>query len=147
MNENAKKVIEACEANFEEFKSDCSGFVKAVVRSVANTTLQGTADDIVDFLNHTNGWTVLSDGDGQAAKEKADNGWIVVGGMMNTELTPIRSHGHVVIVVTGDLDPGHKKYPTAFWGMFGGVGAKNKSLNFSFNRTDRDKVHYYALEV
>src|SRR4051812_36386472 len=147
MNENAKKIIEACEENFEKYKSDCSGFVKAVVSSVSRSSLHGNADDIVDFLNHTDGWTVLANGDGQAAKEKADNGWLVVGGMMNTELTPARSHGHVVIVVTGSLDAVHHNYPTAYWGMFGGVGAKNKCLNYSFNRTDRDHVHYYAIEI
>lgn len=147
MNTNAQKIIDACEKHFVEFKSDCSGFVKAVVHTVSNSTLEGNANDIVDFLTYTNGWIVLPDGDGKAAKEKADNGWLVVGGMMNGELTPIRSKGHVVIVVTGAIDEVHGKYPAAYWGMFGGVGAKNKSLNFSFNRSDRDKVHFFAKEI
>lgn len=148
MNENAQKIIAACESNFEQFKSDCSGFVKAVAHTVSDRlSLHGNADDLVDFLDNGNGWSPLPNGDGKAAKQKADDGWLVVAGMKNTELTPVRSHGHVAIVVSGDVDEVHNSYPTAYWGMFGGVGAKNKTLNYSFNRTDRDRVHYYAIEI
>ncbi|MET1257375.1 hypothetical protein [Aliikangiella maris] len=49
-------------------------------------------------------------------------------------------HGHVAIVVPGPL--AHGKYPTAYWGSLGGVPKKNTTINWSWNKKDRDNVIY-----
>ena len=36
----------------------------------------------------------------------------------------------------------HDKYPTAYWGQFGGVGRKAATINWSWNANDRDRVTY-----
>ena len=106
INANAQSIIDECEAKFEAHKSDCSGFVKAVA-SEFSITLTGQADDIVDQIIGT-GWTRLTDG--VDAKNKADAGWFVVGGLKSIDNVPPQANGHVVIVVSGPL--AHAKYPS-----------------------------------
>lgn len=73
-------------------------------------------------------------GCGAGARAKALAGKFVVGGLKAA------GHGHVVVVVAGPLS--HGKYPTAYWGSLGGIAKKNTTVNWSWNKTDRDKVIY-----
>ena len=141
MEETAQKIIDSCEANFEAHKSDCSGFVKAVATEFT-VTLVGQADNIVDQIKGAD-WTVLTDG--IEAKQKADDGWFVVAGMKSGDHIPPQSNGHVAMIVSGGLNQG--KYPTGYWGQLGGVGAKNKTLNWAWNKDSRDSIIYSGRQV
>jgi len=46
--------------------------------------------------------------------------------------------------VDGPLNRG--KYPSAYWGRLGGVGAKDQTINWAWSAADRDKVIYAAYE-
>lgn len=131
-----QSIISACETEWDAFKSDCSGFVKAVAVDVG-IGLSGQADDIVDQIQ-SNGWKILVDG--IAAKAQADAGLFVVGGLKGKDLDPPEAHGHVVVVVSGPMAFG--KYPSAYWGKLNGVGAKNQTLNYAFRASVRDNVIY-----
>ncbi|MDN3580804.1 hypothetical protein [Mucilaginibacter flavus] len=143
MSTLSDKIIQACKDNFAAHSNDCSGFVKAVATDL-NVTLTGLADNIVDEIQ-TGDWTVLNDG--IDAKAKADDGWFVIGGLKGAENVPAQSHGHVVVVVSGPLDPTHNAYPTAYWGRLGSVGKENTPVNFAWNADSRDKVIYAAVQI
>jgi len=128
-------IINACEAEFDAHSHDCSGFVKAVAEDLG-ITLSGMADDIVNEIQQAP-WTKLTDG--IDAKNKADQGMFVIGGLQDTP------HGHVVVVVTGPLARG--LYPTAYWGRLGGTGMKNTTINWAWNKADRDRVTYACLTL
>lgn len=140
----AQEIIDECEAKFEANKSDCSAFVKAVATKFS-VNLTGQADSIVDQIRGA-GWTQLAH-DGVKAKDKADNGWLVIAGLKSSDNVPPQTNGHVAIVVSGELDATHKKYPTGYWGKLGGVGEKNKTINYAWNTQSRDKVFYAAKQV
>lgn len=125
---SSQKIIESCNANFEANKSDCSGFVKAVASNFS-VNLTGQADNIVDQIKGS-GWTQLGH-DGVKAKEKADNGWLVIAGLKSSENVPPQANGHVAIVVSGVL--AHQKYPTGYWGKLNDPGnaGKNKTINYA----------------
>jgi hypothetical protein len=140
-NPTAQQIIDECEANFETNKSDCSGFVKSVATAFS-INLTGQADNIVDQIT-SSGWTILSDG--IDAKNKADDGLFVVAGLKSFDNVPQQRNGHVAIIVSGEL--AQQKYPTGYWGKYGGVGEKNKTINWAWNRDSRDKVIYSAKPV
>lgn len=125
-----RPVVAACDKHWEGFKSDCSGFVKAVAKELG-ITLTGQANDIVGAMVGAP-WTGLIDG--ADAASKASQGYFVIGGLKAT------SHGHVVVVVPGIVNRG--KYPSAYWGSLGKVGRKNTTINWSWAKTERDKVGY-----
>jgi hypothetical protein len=125
-----QSIITACESAFDAWKSDCSGFVKAVA-SFLGITLSGQANDIVDQIQKAP-WTGLQDG--VQAKNKADLGFFVIGGLKD------QPNGHVVVVVQGPI--AHSKYPTAYWGKLGGTGKKNTTINWAWDEHDRDQVIY-----
>ena len=124
------KITQACEKHWDPHKDNCSGFVKAVATELG-FTLTGQANDIVDQLSVLP-WTTVTCG--KQAKEQADLGYFVVGGLKAT------ANGHVVVVVTGPLN--REKYPTAYWGRLGGEGKKATTINWAWNSSDRDKVTY-----
>jgi len=130
-----QKIIDRCEAQFDAHSHDCSGFLKAVASDLG-IALTGMADDIVDEIQAAP-WTVLADG--FTAKAQADLGFFVVGGLKDTP------HGHVVVVVQGPL--AHEKYPTGYWGRLGATGMKNTTINWAWNKTDRDRVTYACLAL
>jgi len=141
INATAQNVIDECEADFDANMSDCSGFVKAVA-SAFTVTLTGQADDIVDQICGE-GWQLLADG--VEAKNKADNGWLVVAGLKSTQNVPPQANGHVAIIVSGGL--AQQRYPTGYWGKLGGVGEKNKTINWAWNKESRDKVIYSGRQI
>lgn len=130
----AQSVINACELKWEANKADCSGFAKAVATEVG-LSLSGNANAIMDSISST--WESATDG--ADAARKAGEGKFVIGGLKAT------GNGHVVVVVKGPLN--REKYPTAYWGRLDSVGAKNTTINWSFNATDRDKVTYYYTGI
>ena len=143
MNENAEKIAEGCKDKFEANKGDCNLFAIAVA-SEFNIILSGLADDIVDEIQ-TGDWVKLSDG--IEAKAKADEGLFVIGGLKAADTIPRAVHGHVVVVLSGPL--ARDKYPTAMWGSLGGplpLPEKN-TINYSWNKTSRDRVIYAAREI
>lgn len=144
----ASNVISKCEDNWDNFKSNCSGFAEAVAGDL-QITLTGQADDIVDQINGA-GWTVLKATSGKSpavmAKEQADAGKFVLAAMKGQDHNPSRKNGHVAIVVSGELDSSGR-YPHAYWGALGGVGRKNATINYSWNAADRDRVTYSYTDI
>lgn len=138
---NATDIINECESQFETYKNDCSGFVKAVATAFS-ISLNGQADEIVDQIKSAD-WTHLQNG--MEAKEKADNGWFVVAGLKGEDNVPAQNNGHVAIVVSGPIAQG--KYPSGYWGKLGSIGEKNKTLNWAWNAACRDKVYYAAKQI
>ena len=128
------KINSLCEKHWAKNEKNCSGFVKAVASDIG-ISVTGQANDIVDRLNNCD-WVLCKNG--VDARQKAIEGHFVVGGL---KATP---HGHVVIVVSGPL--AHGKYPTAYWGSLGGVGKKYTTINWSWNKSDRDLVTYAYRE-
>lgn len=131
----SQKIIELCELHWAAHQKDCSGFVKAVAADLG-IHLSGLANSIVDQIQ-TLPWRVLDSG--EAAQREAVKGNLVIGGLKAD------NHGHVVIVVPGVL--AHHKYPRAYWGSLAGVGKKNETINWSWNKTDRDKVIYGCIAI
>jgi hypothetical protein len=129
-------VVRACKAEWNSHKSDCSGFVRAVAHDLG-ITLQGLANDIVDQICRSP-WTSLKH-DGIAARQKAEAGYFVVAGLKE------KPHGHVVVITPGPL--AHAKYPTGYWGRLHGTGKMNTTINFAWNKQDRDKVFYSYIAV
>ena len=98
-------------------------------------TLTGQANDIVDQIQRQP-WQLLKSG--YEANNRAGAGLVMAG----LKAAPL---GHVAIVVPGPLASG--KYPTAYWGQLGSVGKKRTTLNWSWNKSDRDKVIYAVRTI
>lgn len=133
-------IIACCEALWEQYKSDCSGFVKAVAHELG-ANLQGNANDISSAIQQLSQTTT----DGVAAAAWASEGKFVVAGLKGEDHQPVRTHGHVVVVVAGPL--AHGKYPSAYWGTLGSTGRKNQTLNWSWNSRDRDHLTYAVIDL
>ena len=135
---SSQQIIDTCESEFDAHSNDCSGFAKAVAADLG-LQLTGLADDICDQIQGAD-WNQLTDG--VAAKQMADAGYFVIGGLKGADNVPTQSHGHVVVVVSGPL--AHGKYPSAYWGKLGSVGSKNQTVNYAWNTASRDSVIYAA---
>lgn len=136
-----QQVRVACEAEWETNKSDCSAFVRAVASRIG-ASVSGSADEITLTLNAGGPWTKLSDG--PAAASAAHQGLFVVAGLQGADEVVPSQHGHVVVVVDGPLNRG--KYPRAYWGRLGGIGAEDQTINWAWKESDRDKVTYAAYD-
>ena len=139
----AARIISICDSNWDANKGDCNGFVLAVAAALSVPGLVAPADAIVDTVTTSADWRVLADG--VEAKQAADAGQFVIGGLKGAEHQPPRTHGHVVVVVSGGLAQG--KYPTAYWGSIGGTPGKNMTVNYAWNANDRNQVHYAARNL
>jgi hypothetical protein len=127
------QIIAVCEAEWDAWKADCSGFVKAVATKIG-VPLSGRANQIIDHLESAAGWENLAT-DGPLATTRASQGCLVVAGLK------AQPHGHVVVIVQS----ASQKFPLAYWGRLGTVGRKNTSINWSWNRADLPKVRYFAI--
>lgn len=134
---NAQDIVAACKAEWPAHKDDCSGFARAVAGRLS-VPLSGLANDIVDHIRAQ--WRVLPDG--PAAIAAAESGTLVIAGLKGGEQKNPSAHGHVVVVVPGE--PAHGRYPRAYWGRLGGVGAQDETVNFAWNKRDRDRITYAA---
>lgn len=134
------KVIKACEACYDDNDDNCSGFVRAVLKTMGcNHALQAIggsrlANDIVDAFDKPP-WKLIPTG-GDAAKIAALENVVVIGGLKDTP------NGHVVVVVPGALNRG--KYPTAYWGSLNrpDKAAKYMTINWAWDPEERDDVLY-----
>lgn len=142
MATDAERIVAACEKAWDANKSDCSAFVRAVGKAL-NIPIMGNADDIMVWLSSSAAWESLRDG--PAAAAAAEQGRLAIGGLTGPDHDPPRSHGHVVIVVSGSLNK--NKYPTAYWGMLGGVGKKNSTLNWAWSEKDRNNIKYFSRSL
>jgi len=164
---NADSVIDACKENIASWSNDCSGFVRAVAKSLKIGTFPGTplADTIMDIIRTDGRWAYFGS-NVQAATTAANLGYFVVGGLKSIEM--IRppdppnhftdyndSHGHVVVVVSSS-DLKHGKYPKAFWGTYPngpGSGGKGDWITKTFHKDNDDKydhldkVTYAAIKI
>ncbi len=134
MSSLSGRVIALCEKHWQQYRGDCSGFLKAVSAEL-HIPLDGQANAIIDALS--SGWT--STRDGAEAARLAAQGKFVIGGLK------AMPNGHVVVVVDGPLNRG--KYPRAYWGRLRSVGMRNETINWSWNVTDRDKVVYFYCDI
>ena len=140
MNDDAQKVIDACEAKFDAHHDDCSGFARAVAAQLG-VPLTGDANGIVDAIGGA-GWTQLADG--AEARRKADQGWLVIAGLKGKDQAPPVVHGHVAVVVSGPLAHGQ---PSAYWGRLGGRGSKNRTINYAWKAADLPNVRFAARPI
>jgi hypothetical protein len=135
-------VIEACKASFAAHQRDCSGFACAVAAALG-VPLAGNANQIADTVRAgADGWEPLADG--VAAAAAATDKLVIVGLRGDAQARP-DAHGHVVVVVAGELNRG--RYPTAFWGSLGGPSGDNQTINHAWTEQDRDKVAYAAHAI
>jgi hypothetical protein len=132
----AENIKDICEKHWAAYNNDCSGFAKAVAIEL-NVQLTGQANDIVDQIQK-NPWKVLKDG--KEADSEARLGKFVIAGLKADD------NGHVAIIVPGSL--AHEKYPTGYWGSIGaGMAYKNTTINYSWDKSDRDKVIYASIQI
>lgn len=134
---NTGRIIDACEAEFPDAHDDCSLFVRRVCARLG-VVLTGNADGIVTAVRGT--WRLLPNG--VAAKRAADAGELVIAGLKGSEQAQPSINGHIAVVVSGPLAQG--AYPTAYWGQLGGAGAQAKTINWAWQKGDRDQVTYAA---
>ena len=128
-------IIASCEAEWEAWKTDCSGFVKAVAKR-HDVYLFGNANQLVDFMQACPEWRSLEN-DGHLASQLAREGYLVVAGLKK------RGHGHVAIIVKS----GSISYPVGYWGRLGSVGKKNTGINFSWNKSDLKDVEFFGVKL
>jgi hypothetical protein len=127
-------VKDVCEKHWDQWKGDCSGFLKAVASDLG-ITLTGQANAIIDAMGR-DPWEQLGT-DADQAVNHAGMAYLVVAGL---KATP---NGHVVVIVPGPAKP----YPTGYWGRLHGVGRKNTTINWAWDHTDLPNVKYFAVKL
>lgn len=135
-------IRDVCARHYHAHRGDCSGFAKAVAQELG-VPLSGDANAIADLLAAPrDGWTSLPDGPAAAAAAASQ---LVIGGLRGDAQAHPSAHGHVVVVIPGEL--AHGRYPTAWWGSLGGSPAQDKTINWAWTTADRDKVFYAAHPI
>ncbi len=125
------------EKNWDHWKHDCSGLVRAVTTELG-VPLTGTANRMIDDLNMSgNGWIKLGN-DPTQAQAYANNGYLVIAGLKAS------GHGHVVIIVPTSHT---QNYPVGYWGQYGGTGRKNETINWAWTHADLAQVQYFARQI
>ena len=122
----------ACEQEWNRWKADCSGFLKAVAGDLG-VTHDGQANAIIDTMGQPP-WLQLGN-DAAEAVRCLDMGHLVVAGL---KATP---NGHVVVIVSGPATP----YPFGYWGRLDSVGCENASINWAWDHADLPNVQYFAI--
>lgn len=135
-NTQADRIIEVCEDKWDAWKNDCSGFVKAVANEL-NVVLTGNANGLVDFMESSGAWLSLGT-DKKKAALLASQGYFVIAGLKAS------GHGHVAVIVSAPLGNAN---PTGYWGRYGSVGRKNKTINWSWSSADLPNVKYFAKQL
>ncbi|GAB3428406.1 hypothetical protein NX773_06290 [Massilia solisilvae] len=132
MAKDDDRVILACEAEWDSWKSDCSGFVKAVAARLG-VRVFGNANQLVDFLGNSPDWRDLGH-DHNKARVQATLGDFDIAGLKDSP------HGHVAIIV-GLPSAG---FPVGYWGRFGSFGKKKAPISLSWRRPALAQVSYFA---
>jgi len=134
-------IVAACKKHYTTYWNDCSGFVHAVTTELGHP-VDGNADGMMKALAGSPEWQSI---DRAAAVEAVKTGALVLAGLKAIDHNPPRSHGHIVVVIDGELY--HKIYPLVWGGSIGSAQSKGtKSVGEVWNRTDRDSVLYYKLK-
>jgi hypothetical protein len=150
-NDNAKKVVKACEKHWEANKADCNRFLKAVANEigVSDFATLGNADSIITYLETApSGWTKLDRGEHDTAHSKSVAGSFVVAGLLSTDMS--RDNGHVSVITCGDkVRSGGDAidYPRGYWGTLGGEGKQCEGMNYSFPSPERKQLRYYYRAI
>lgn len=145
-----KTIVAACEAAFKDpsNQKDCNLYVKAVANLIGDSTFGAghNADTMIDDMANSSAWAALG-ADGVRAKADADAGRFVIAGLKSGDHKPPRKHGHVAVVITGQL--AQKKYPLACWGSLSDPPgpALKETINFAWNASDRDNILYFSTEL
>ncbi len=131
-----ESIVAACRKHYAPNKDDCSGFVRAVAAEFGYT-LKGNADQIIGALEKS--WMNL---DRSKAIEAVKEGALVIAGLQAGAHTPPRNHGHVVVIIEGELY--NEKYPLVWCGSIGSAQSNGtKSVGEIWRKIDRDAVLYY----
>lgn len=144
-SENADRIKQSCDRllKLPVNAGDCSAFAKALANEFS-VALTGQANDIVDQLVASNGWTELGSdvSAGQRAAAAAARGELVIGARKES------GNGHVVVVVSG-APLAHGKYPFAFWGKLKDPANAgfNKTVNWAWDLEARDSVTYASRHI
>jgi hypothetical protein len=128
-----KDIKSLCEQEWDKWKADCSGFLKAVAGDLG-ISLTGQANDIIDLMGRAP-WTQIGLS-AESAVGYANRGFLVVAGLK------AKGHGHVAIIMPGSAKPN----PIGYWGRFGGTGRKNTPINWSWNKADLAQVQYFSIQ-
>lgn len=136
-----RTIVDVCEAHWEAWKDDCSGFLKAVAADVG-ISLHGQANAIIDQVQG-HPWQRV--GSAREAVALSGQRYLVIAGLKAT------GNGHVAVIVPGDARP----WPHAYWGQIHGVGRKNETINWSWSSkpkvkggvSDLAKVAYFACPI
>lgn len=152
-NDNAKKVVKACEDNFEANKADCNKFLKAVATALGVAGIPGgdnaNADAIINALEAVPaGWTKLAQGSHQEAHDQAVAGKFVVSGLLSTDMN--KPNGHVAVVTCGDMvhsGADDLDYPRGYWGTLGTEGKQCTGMNFGYPAPARKELRYYWISM
>lgn len=140
-------IVDACKNAWEGSflrgtpnKNNCSGFVKAVA-SQLGISLPATAD-ADGIAEAVKAWKKVDSG--EEAQRLAANGSFVLVVLKGKDHHPPRAHGHVGVVVSGELY--RQKYPMMWCGSIGHAQSEgDKSVGEVWNRADRDSVQYYTF--
>ena len=96
--------------------------------------LSGNANQLVDSWESDPAWINLGH-DHLRASQMSEQGYLVVAGEKE------EGHGHVVIIVPGQGSHGQAM---GYRGRLGGIGDKNKGLNFAWRHSALENVEYFA---
>lgn len=134
-------VLDAARLHFEAYANNCSGFVRAVAGTLGvGAGMSGNADSQIDHMRSS--WQTLSR---EEAIERAAQGAFVVAGLRSDEHASPRTHGHVAVVVPGELYRG--TYPRVWSGSLGGIAGRSegdRSVGQIWRVDDRDRVQYFT---
>jgi len=125
------KIIQACEKHWHAHQSNCSGFVNAVADQLAIPLPHVQANPMIDYIaswKTPSWWKINTPAEAGSYSEK---GYFVLACLKNTSHGRA-SHGHVVVITSGH-EPAHGIYPRGYWGMYGGVGKMNSTINYTFD--------------
>jgi hypothetical protein len=133
------KLLAACQDNYAANQKNCSGFLRAVARTLGKQLFGVTADEQTDFVRgHWMPVTVAE------AVKWAGRGSLVVACQKGPEHVPPQHHGHVAIVVPGPLY--HGTYPMCWCGSLGSgthYSNGNQSVGQVWGTASRDLVTYH----
>ena len=143
-------IVDACKQAWEGSflpgtpnKDNCSGFVKAVAAQLG-IPLPATADADGIASAVAGAWKKVDSG--EEAQRLAANGAFVLVLLKGKDHHPPRHHGHVGVVVAGELY--RHKYPMMWGGSIGNAQSEDdKSVGEVWNRADRDSVQYYTFST
>ena len=140
------RIAKACEKHWGAHYYNCSGFVRAVATEIDISYPPADWKQANPIIKHISAWETASwwkIGSPEKAGTLAEEGYFVLACLTSEDSkNPKDTNGHVVVVTSG-YKPEHHIYPRGYWGTYLSVGKKNATMNWAFEKGDRDKVTYY----